>query len=260
MAVAASEFSDADFLDQALRGLVASIAAVPRGELPNVIAARLHGEQLVLHLIAAHPSAPPKPWTSDEAGLRWSIFAGENASAMCEAGLSVVAPYPALVTIGTDSNGGTWLLDLEAVGVLSVAGDHERCLDFGRFLAAELAVNAWSEQVTVTAVGLGRDVVQLNPARLQITDGLGEAFDAAASQFDRGETVQEEYEMDVLTARLLDIGDDLLRPRLLLAAMPSLSATRRRISQSPRFVCTHRRARQPKPVRDRPPWRRQRGH
>ena len=225
IATAPNDFSPTEFLERSLRGLAAATAAAPGGELPNVLAARLHDRQLVLYLAARHRSAPPGSWTTDVEGIRWSITAGAEAPDTPVPAADLAAPYPALVTIGSDSEGGTWLLDLEAVGVLSVTGDHERCLDFGRFLAAEIAVNSWSDQVKLTAVGLGNEVAQLNPRRLSATDDLVAAIDAAATEVERAGTAQEEYEVDVLAGRLLGIASDLWRPHLLLAAAPEASTS-----------------------------------
>ncbi|HEY3713168.1 MAG TPA: hypothetical protein VGL39_01475 [Jatrophihabitantaceae bacterium] len=127
-------------------------------------------------------------------------------------------PYPALVTVGSETDGSIWLLDLEAVGVLTVTGDHERCLDFGRFLAAELAVNSWSEHLAVTTVGLGSDIVQLNPARLRATEQLNDAIAAATREFDRAVAAQQDDGVDVLSGRLRDVDRERGRTHLLLAA------------------------------------------
>ena len=82
------------------------------------------------------------------------------------------APYPTLVSVGHTAAGEQWLLDLEHVGYLSLTGDTERCMDLARFIAAELAHNAWSDMVDVTLVGFGAEMTALNPERLTHTDHL----------------------------------------------------------------------------------------
>jgi hypothetical protein len=82
------------------------------------------------------------------------------------------APYPALSTIGHTDDGDVWLLDLERVAALTLTGAVDRCLDLIRALAAELAHNVWSEQLQVTLVGFGRQMAELNPARLSYRDDL----------------------------------------------------------------------------------------
>ena len=82
------------------------------------------------------------------------------------------APYPTLVSVGHTPTGEQWLLDLEQVGFLSLTGDIDRCMDLARFIAAELAHNAWSDTVDVTLVGFGPEMAALNPERLTHTDNL----------------------------------------------------------------------------------------
>ena len=89
------------------------------------------------------------------------------------------APYPTLVSVGHTEAGEQWLLDLEQVGVLSLTGDTDRCMDLARFIAAELAHNAWSDMVDVTLVGFGAEMTALNPERLTHTDHLETATAAA---------------------------------------------------------------------------------
>ncbi len=58
-----------------------------------------------------------------------------------------MAPYPTLAALGTDHDGSTWLLDLETAGVVQLRGDAQIAGDLARFLAAELALNVWSDDV-----------------------------------------------------------------------------------------------------------------
>ena len=90
------------------------------------------------------------------------------------------APYPTLVSVGHTPAGEQWLLDLEHIGYLSLTGDTERCMDLARFIAAELAHNAWSDTVDVTLVGFGAEMTALNPERLTHTDHLDTATAAAS--------------------------------------------------------------------------------
>ncbi len=209
--------ANTQFLDSALRSLAAVIAADPAGVMPNILATRLDDQQLVLHLCAPHSAEPPAPWQSDEARLRWSLGFDALLPHTAEADPTALAPYPALVTVGHEPGGGTWLLDLETAGLLAVTGDSERCLDFGRFLAAELAVNAWSNQVATTIVGLGDDVADLNPDRLHPAQ-LDEAVRAAAHELRRGLTAQDDLETDLLTRRLGRTPGEPWMPAVLLAA------------------------------------------
>jgi hypothetical protein len=80
-----------------------------------------------------------------------------------------LAPYPTLVTIGV--NGAErWLLDLERLGAVYITGPADRRQDFARHLAAELAVNSWSDLLTITPVGFGDELVDLAPHRIHPVD------------------------------------------------------------------------------------------
>ena len=83
------------------------------------------------------------------------------------------------MSVGHTPAGEQWLLDLEQVGYLSLTGDTDRCMDLARFIAAELAHNAWSDMVDVTLVGFGAEMTALNPERLTHTDHLETATAAA---------------------------------------------------------------------------------
>lgn len=163
----AADQGTADYvaLDLALRGLAVKISADPDGQLPDVVAVRLHGGrlELLLHLPADRP--PPEPWTADDTGLRWSARLDQDTGVDPEVARTRLAPYPTLVTIGTDT-AGRWLLDLERLGAMYVTGPADRRENFARHLAAELAVNSWSDLLTVTPVGFGDELVDLAPGRV----------------------------------------------------------------------------------------------
>ena len=167
----ASGMGDVTFLDRALRGLTRA-AADGHGRLPDVVAARLTDDALELTLADPEHDAP-EPWRSDEAGTTWTL--NRRDADPRDAGGQLpecYAPYPTLVSVGHTPTGEQWLLDLEQVGFLSLTGDIDRCMDLARFIAAELAHNAWSDIVDVTLVGFGPEMTALNPERLTHTDNL----------------------------------------------------------------------------------------
>jgi nucleoid-associated protein YgaU len=229
----------AAFLDAALRSLSAATAADPGGRLPDVVAVRHGGDQLNLRLAAAHPGPVPAPWTVDDSGLWWSISTEQELPVTEANASSYLAPLPTLAAVGSDDEGYCWLLDLERAGAIALTGDPLRCLDLGRFLAAELAVNTWSDHLSVTMVGFGQELVGLNPARLRYSSDLDAA--AVALTVDAVDAVDActHAGLDVRTGRVRDICGDTFMPHVLLVA-PHLGADSAKLSDLLEILATHR--------------------
>ena len=66
----------------------------------------------------------------------------------------------------TTPDGGTWLLDLESAGVTQIVGAPAAAADLARFIAAELALNPWSDAEIVSVAGIAGEVVPLNYGRI----------------------------------------------------------------------------------------------
>ncbi|WP_460818639.1 LysM peptidoglycan-binding domain-containing protein [Nocardioides korecus] len=147
------------FVDSALREL-AQLVEESGLRLPDAAAARIDQEFLELHL--AHPEpAAPNPWIASPDGAVWSVSVTHVPRSSGR-----ISPYPAMVTLGMDPEGGTWLLDLESAGVIQIVGDRPAGTDLARFIAAELALNPWSDAEVVSVVGVGEEIVRLNYGRL----------------------------------------------------------------------------------------------
>ena len=137
-----------------------------------------------LELVLTEPAGvAPAPWRVDESGTRWRVRREDELPYVEEQRGSYFAPFPTLASVGYTDEGEHWLLDLERIAALSLAGDAERCLNLARFVAAELAHNTWSEMLQVTLVGFGRELVDANPDRLSYTDDLVSAVAEARRQF-----------------------------------------------------------------------------
>jgi hypothetical protein len=219
LSVGAPAVLDVAWLDQVLRGLVHAMAgdgdpASLADRLPDVLAVRLARDELELVLASARPNAPA-PWRVNETGRRWTLSRGEQYDYNPARRAYDLAPFPMLASIGYDADDGSqWLLDLERVASLSIAGDAERCLDLARFLACELAHNTWSEMLQVTLVRFGRELVAANPDRLSYTADC----DAAIAEIDEQIDVVSKSGIGVLPARVGMRGDDAWAPRVLLIA------------------------------------------
>jgi nucleoid-associated protein YgaU len=131
--------------------------------LPEVAAVRLALEEIALVLAEPDPDVP-EGWTASDDCTRWTTT--REITTDPDPG-DRFAPYPLLVSVGRDADGASWLLNLEQSRVLALVGDSKRSLDLARFIAAELAHNAWAEMVEVALVGFGSELVDANPDRLR---------------------------------------------------------------------------------------------
>ncbi|MBN9619936.1 MAG: peptidoglycan-binding protein LysM, partial [Actinobacteria bacterium] len=128
------------------------------------------------------------------------------------------APFPTLASVGYTAAGEHWLLDLERVAAMSLSGDPERCLNLARFLAAELAHNAWSEMLQVTLVGFGQEMAEINPERLTYSEDFAKAIAALNSELASTTDALHNTDVDVLAGRLHNIAGDAWAPHVLLIA------------------------------------------
>ncbi len=218
---------DVNWLDLALTHLVRATGA-QRSDLPEVAAARLTSDSLELVLTAARLQ-PPAPWEADGSGLRWRVRRTLLDAAQPELarvpGLLTVPPYPALVSVGYTDDGDHWLLDLERLGTVSLTGDRERCLDLGRFLAAELAHNAWADLLRVDLVGFGGELSPLE--RVTHHSDVVAAVSSLRSNLRQNNEILQQDNSTVLHDRVhLDARGDGWPPRVLLVA-PTTAAGER---------------------------------
>ncbi len=188
---------DVTFLDRALRH-VAACCKVAGQPLPQLGAAVLGDEDLTLLFTHPAPGDVPEGWTATDDARAWMLprwtFLEEDLE-------NQPAPYPALVTIGQDEGGRTWLLDLETLGMCGICGDPEQVADLARFMVAELAVNAWSEGSEVLlADQFGAETIGLNPARLRQVQRSDALARAAVLTGEMGEGEQN-LDADLLTRR-----------------------------------------------------------
>ena len=158
-AIGSSASERAGFFDAALRGL-AELCERTKLELPEAVAARIDGGGSTCTCERPHRMRPRRG-RSRRTRSSWSLASGAPPG-----GLDRMSPYPAMVTVGVDEEGATWFVDLEGAGVVQIVGDTAAGEDLARFIAAELALNPWSDFETVEVVGVAEDVVPLNYGRL----------------------------------------------------------------------------------------------
>ncbi|MEV5569199.1 hypothetical protein AB0L06_04060 [Spirillospora sp. NPDC052269] len=162
-------------LDLGLRMLSRALAAADRA-LPTVYAVHLGSESMDLWIAPADPE-PPAPWHAFDGGQVWRLRAAD----VSEDGLAdVLAPYPGLVSLGTNETGRI-LVDLEAAhGLIAIRGDDANRRAALAALALELATNRWSDHMRITLVGFGQELAEgladVAPDRVRAVPTLVEAL------------------------------------------------------------------------------------
>jgi hypothetical protein len=208
----------AHLLDVGLRALSRALAAAGRS-LPTVYAARLTAEGLELQLAPADPQAP-EPWQALAGGATWRLPAGPALQSLDERFLrDVLAPYPGLVSLGTDEHGRI-LVDLEAAyGVISLKGPVEQRRALLAAVAAELATNRWSDHMRITLVGFGDELTLLAPERIRAAAKLRDVLPELEAQAEETRRAMAASGIDsVLTGRSRGVLGEAWMPHYLLVA------------------------------------------
>ena len=211
----AEQPADVDRLDLALRSLAAALAEREQ-PLPDIAAAWIVDQAVTVVLTEPGPE-PPAPWIEDR--RHWTLPGDATLPAVTEQ----LAPLPTLVAVGSQP-GRHLLLDLERLGSLTIAGDGERALALLRYVACELACNAWSDEVEVIVTGFPAQetelLIALNPDRVRVVTSVGEA---AARLRRRAAAVTAALDAagaaDTFAGRITDVGEA-WAPQVLLVAEP----------------------------------------
>ncbi|MEV0449783.1 LysM peptidoglycan-binding domain-containing protein [Streptomyces sp. NPDC050600] len=158
-------------LDLALRTL-AHHASDQEVELPQVAGARITARTVELLLAPADTDRDGEddtngdevvlaPFTPDGPG-RWTLDRTQELLDPDDAA-EVPAPYPGLVTLGTDPDGNHLLINLTVSRVLLLDGTPTAVRDTARVLALEAATSTWSDHSEILTVGLGDELPTLLP-------------------------------------------------------------------------------------------------
>ncbi|MFD4371073.1 LysM peptidoglycan-binding domain-containing protein [Streptomyces sp. NPDC058486] len=174
---AASDPGSLELLDLALRTL-AHRAEEEGIDLPAATGARITARTVEL-LLATDAAAdldgddrdqelpedgaarPVAPFTR-VSRRRWAL---DRRQALLDAAdaADVPAPYPGLVTLGTDPDGNHLLINLNVSRILLLDGDPTAVRDTARVLALEAATSTWSDHAEIITVGLGDELPRLLP-------------------------------------------------------------------------------------------------
>jgi hypothetical protein len=161
-------------LDTGLRHLSRQLGAAGRTP-PTVFAAHLGLQNLDLWVAPPDPN-PPRPWQAADGGQVWRLpFAAMAGLDAAEASTQdTLAPYPGLVSLGTNDSGRV-LVDLEvAHGLIAVRGPRQVVQAALSALAVELVTNRWSDHMQVTLIGFGDGLAEISPERVQVARTLDE--------------------------------------------------------------------------------------
>ncbi|MGS2643222.1 hypothetical protein [Streptosporangium sp. LJ11] len=209
-------------LDVGLRLLGRSLAAQNRVP-PTIYAAHLSPQTLDLWIHPPDPDAPA-PWTAHDGGQVWRLPAHEGRMLDERALADAPAPYPGLVSLGSNGEGRV-LVDLEAAhGTISINGPQTTAALAA--LAVELATNRWSDRMRVTLVGFGEELTAIASDRIRYVGGLAEILpelEAGAGGRTHGG--------EVLTGRIHGrAADPVCTPHYLLSAIAPTPEEGRRLA------------------------------
>jgi hypothetical protein len=177
-------------LDTGLRYLSRQLAGAGKTP-PTVFAAHLGQENLDLWVAPPDPH-PPAPWQAADGGQVWRLpFAATAGLDAQDIGPEIgpeigtahgsgaaLAPYPGLVSLGTNESGRI-LVDLEvAHGLIAVRGARQVVQAALSALAVELVTNRWSDHMQVTLIGFGDGLAEIDTERVRVLRTLDEALPA----------------------------------------------------------------------------------
>ncbi|OEJ30016.1 LysM peptidoglycan-binding domain-containing protein [Streptomyces subrutilus] len=155
---ATSHPAGVELLDQVLRTL-AHHAADRDIPVPALRGARLN--TVGVTLLLDEPADPIPPFAEGPAPRTW-ILDPQADLLTAEDLTSVQAPYPGLVTLGTDDD-GLVLIDLMTCRILLLDGSDEEVLAVARALALELGTCGWTDYSEILTTGLGARLAGLLP-------------------------------------------------------------------------------------------------
>jgi hypothetical protein len=206
--------AQARMLDAGLRYLCYALEG--QGGPPTVFAVHVGEENLDLWVAPARRDAPG-PWYAVGDGQVWRL-ALADAPRLELGQVTVPAPYPGLVSIGTDATGRV-LVDIEAArGVIAVTGPAGLVADALSAMATELATSLWSDAMHITLVGGGEDLAVVAPDRVHLAASLAVALaglEAHASEVSGALTERDSPEAWV--------------PHYLISLVPPAEAERERL-------------------------------
>lgn len=213
------------FVDRALRTL-AALQLRDGQTLPDVRLARLTDDHLEVYASAPHEL--PSPFEATEDPATW-LLPRTAALADDETIADIIAPYPALVTIGTDSEGHQILVDLEHLAALGIHAASQTSMPVMRALTVSLATSQWADDLAITTVGVCPELEDaLGSGRITYRETVTEVLDDLEDKLERDQEVLEELGHDSAQhARQAGDATDLWAPEIIIIGT-DLSLTEKR--------------------------------
>jgi hypothetical protein len=155
-----ADFDTLDIVDLGCRFLASQLAGGPPP--PAVVAVEATPDWLAI-LLGETVTDAPDGFTVGADGQSWILEQPDRLYAVADQLDEIVPPLPALVSLGRTTDGITILINLGALGLISIEGDPQMAAEAVTAAAIELATVPWSQAAQVILVGFGR------------ADGLGVA-------------------------------------------------------------------------------------
>lgn len=201
-------------IDEVLRRLAAYFLA-READLPSLVG--VDGSQDALTLRFRRPIDLPEPFTAVDPQV-WRVSATADLEAVGPFSADAAAPWPQLVTLGSDAAG--WrLVNLEVLGVVSLTGDPVYARDLARYLVGELAVSPWARDVEIDCLAVCDELPGLAPDRIRYHRDTAVVDDVVAATVSTVDRLAATATGSLETARAGFADDDLWDTRVLVSAI-----------------------------------------
>ena len=146
---------DAALVDLALRALSGALRRDGL-EAPPILALQVGGEYLEV-LLGTETDMTPVPFLLGDTGHRWGLPLATPPAQLESLAEEMVAPLPALVTLG-ETDDGLLLVNLESTGLVALAGEEDHTRAVLAAMAVELGTSPWADYLELVLVGMGDEL------------------------------------------------------------------------------------------------------
>lgn len=218
-----------DLVDRSLRTLAAYCLreGMPIPDLRLALLGQTH-----LELRTAGRQQLPAPFEATEDSDCWRL--ARTAELADDASIAdVIAPYPALVPLGTTAEGSEVLVDLEHLAATGLEADAATSCAVLRALAVFLATSPWADDLTITTVGVGPELeAALDSGRIRSRTSVHEVLTELEAGLAADQKALAELGHDsAQRARRTGDAGDLWAPQILLLGTDVSSSEQERLRQ-----------------------------